>query len=227
MNITDALDIFRQNVPGTLLTQVDAAPLPSLSFQLTNPEEIMAICQHAKLPLALYQVMRLDKAAMSFSQNNEKDTDLEPLPTAESLDLSDHPAFGPFMDRLGEPMMLSFFVPYQGQTIVSDVVADWWDDFWAAAETAKADWESQQHHLAEQKRATFATRARQRRELLEQKLPHHPDFIRLAKEYRPRITAMRLVAGEILEKIGENVTWQEDETIRRIAADIKEEAKKK
>jgi hypothetical protein len=134
------------------------------------------------------------------------------------------PTMQPFHARLGEPYRLWVFFLHESYRIELKVDAAWWPEFEAALEVAGEDRLNREDAAADARVMVFKTAAAERLTVLERELPNDVAFIALACEPRPRVTALRERAGEVLKKhLGSGMfIGSEDPRMREIAAELRE-----
>lgn len=124
------------------------------------------------------------------------------------------PDLAPYRDWIGEAASFHALAVVGGVRMEWSVPAPWWPEFVAACEQAR----EQETTQALTRRAAHVAATIQ---AAQARLPQDDTFTRLACERRPRITALRQRAQEVLHDVGPVTGGRVDEAIREIAAEVR------
>lgn len=125
------------------------------------------------------------------------------------------PDLAPYRDWIGEAASFHALAVVGGVRLEWSVPAPWWPEFLAACEQAREQQRTQVVSRWEAQVIAIIQAARTR-------LPQDEAFTRLACEARPRITALRRRAHELLQDVGPVTGGRVDEAIREVAAEVRQ-----
>lgn len=220
VNPTRVLKDVQAQLPGVLFL-TGGRSREAVTVTLGDEQAFVQLCQRVSAPVVFIERFILEPSHFL----HQGDTVVWPRPNP--VDLTDAVPLQPFRRRLGELVLLVLSVPHGGVLVELDLQPDWWEAFEEAKAQALETHRGRAAVEAEVQRREQDARWERERQLLRVLLPEDTEFRRLACESSPRITALRQQAGVVLSGVvpGASINAAHDETIRLVAAKIKEEVR--
>jgi len=186
---------------------------------------------------AFQQALHAASASLVFTQQLELTEDDFTLRldgddednVTQAIPLLERTAMQSFRAYVQEPWLLRAYFLHAGFRIEMVWTAPWWEAFTAALHAAQAEHIEIMERRSAELRAQSEETTRRMVEVLRARLPTDAAFIALACEARPRITAMRLRATDILEEelnFG-YISGLEDVVLRELATQVRDTHRKR
>lgn len=214
------LEALREALPELTFLAADLPPRTS-SVEVLSLEDFAAAVKVVGAPLVLFERFELEDDTFAVERAQEIEGE------DESISVIEHEALRPFLKRRGQAMWVDCVVPYGSQLLRVTLDSPWQADFFEALAEAREQVEEMAAMEREKRAAALEKEHQNKVRVLGVLLTDDAEFIRLAREARPRITAMRARASTVLREANAGaLTFREDEVLRAIANQIKEARRK-
>ena len=216
MQISEKLSETKGALPGAIWIEVDSSEAVA-HFVLKNGfEDFKFVFEKSEKRLIFWEMPSLIEE--DFDHVAEDDG------RWITTSLLEMPAVQQFRKCLGELKLLRVYFLLEGHCIEWKTHSSWWSAFEKALNVALSEYKNAEDHEAVARRTRYKAETDKNIEVLRTVLPTDQEFISLACERRPRITAMRRRADEILEthRGGGSVSGLEDRVLREIAQTLRE-----
>jgi len=221
MELDAALAQAQDLLPTSTWVEV-TAPFDALTLEMQGTlEQFIQAAVSAGTGLAFFERSLLTPAEFSIEEEEEERWVRMPL--------IEFPAMEPFRDRLGQPWLLRLFFLHGGHRIEWHLRPPWWPAFEAALKSAEGQQQIAHERAATQRHAESQREAKQQLAVLQEALPQDAAFIALACEPRPRITALRRRADEVLEERlgGGSVDGSQSSFLSELAQQLRQQHRRK